>query len=187
MTSRRSRSKKALIVLALVVGALSGALPLLSPRPDSGSASTQNPPGRGLEPAWWESIAVGSVGSETTPDQRPRTTYRIPADVLFETDSAVIDQSGRANLLALATGKLAKALAITIAGATDSRGTRKHNMRLSAARAEAAKAVLTAAGIDEAIITTVAWADGHPIADENGPDRSTAQALNRRIEIIFTE
>lgn len=110
----------------------------------------------------------------------------MPADVLFDTNSATIDTAGRDQLIRLADTSLTTAKNIVIAGATDSRGTRATNLQLSGARADAARSILITAGITPSIIHTQEWADDHPVADEHGPDPATARARNRRIEIIVT-
>ena len=114
-------------------------------------------------------------------------TYVVPADLLFRPDSATVDDTGRAELIDLARTQLHGAVAVVVAGATDGRGTRDHNLALSQARADAATAILVDAGIDPGIIRTQAWADDHPAADEHGPDPATAQARNRRVEITVTK
>lgn len=142
------------------------------------------PTGRGMEPPWWEAIS--------RKDPKPRSsessieTFIVPADVLFDTDSATIDPEGRAKLTEFAHDHLADASAIDIFGATDSTGTLAHNLVLSQLRADVAKAVLIDAGISPRIISTHGWADSHPIADEHGPDPMTARARNRRVELVVT-
>ena len=76
--------------------------------------------GRGLEPAWWETI--------TTPDPAPPlagqpsapVTYTIPADLLFEPDLFAISDGQEAELVAL-TDELAGASLIVVRGATCAR------------------------------------------------------------------
>lgn len=138
-------------------------------------------PGRGEERAWWEMVTEVRRDSHNV----GTTTYRVPSDVLFRVDSSVLDRNGSACLVDLAP-KLKNAVAVVVAGATDSTGTREHNVALSMARAEAAKLVLIRAGVPASIIQTAAWADEHPVADEDGPDPEQARALNRRIEILVT-
>jgi outer membrane protein OmpA-like peptidoglycan-associated protein len=117
--------------------------------------------------------------------QPDTTTYHVPSDVLFPVDSASLDDAAAGALAALAP-ELRDATAIVIAGATDSTGSREHNLALSQARAEAARDVLVAAGVPLSIVSIEPWADDHPVADESGPDPSEARARNRRIEIIVT-
>ena len=177
--------KSQLIVGSAVLALASGAavtMGLSSSAERSRAITLQAPPGRGREKPWWESIAI----TFPTPSA-PTTTFTVPADLLFETDSATIDSGGRAELALLAQAQLSDAKSIVVAGATDSRGTRVHNLELSQARADAATTVLVQAGINPLVIRTEAWADTHPAADENGTDPATAQARNRRVELLVTK
>jgi len=169
-------------VLAIAVAGLACAatINLLPGSTPARAAAMAEPPGRGLETPWWERITV------IPPVHHGTTTYVVPADVLFSTNSATIDDAGRDQLIGLAHTTLTPARKVVIAGATDSRGTRTTNLQLSEARANAARSILIKAGIKPRIIETEKWADDHPVADELGPDPATAQARNRRIEIIVT-
>jgi outer membrane protein OmpA-like peptidoglycan-associated protein len=139
------------------------------------------PPGRGLDRPWWEAITVTASKSD------PKVaTFVVPSDMIFATDSATVSDTGRSDLVRLARTQLLAAHSIVIAGATDSRGTRAHNLWLSRARADAAAAIVLAAGVDPGIIHIETWADDHPVADEHGPDPTTAQARNRRVVIEVT-
>lgn len=142
------------------------------------------PPGRGMEPPWWE--AITPKGPQPRPNEPATETFIVPADLLFDTDSATIDPEGRAKLTEFAQQHLRNATAIHIFVATDSTGTHAHNLTLSQWRADAAKTVLIEAGISANIITTLGWADSHPIGDEHGPDPMTARARNRRVELVVT-
>lgn len=170
-------------VLAATVG-LIGARAVAAPSRPVEPIALIAPTGRGLEPPWWEAI------TRKNPQPRPidpgTETFIVPADLLFDTDSATIDPEGRAKLIEFAQQHLRNATAIHIFGATDSTGTHAHNFLLSQSRADAARTALIEAGISARIITTHGWADSHPIADEHGPDPMTARAQNRRVEIAIT-
>jgi outer membrane protein OmpA-like peptidoglycan-associated protein len=163
-------------VAGLAAGAVAG-LFLLVPPDMLKPVAMADPPGRGQEVPWWEAIVE-------VPDPGT-TTYQVPSDVLFPVDSAIVDVDAAHALAALAPD-LQDAVAVVIAGATDSTGPHDHNLALSRARAEAARDVLVAEGVPLSIITIEAWADDHPVADESGPDPDEARARNRRIEIIVT-
>jgi outer membrane protein OmpA-like peptidoglycan-associated protein len=181
MTTRRVTTTLLVAILAAGFGVTAGLI-LLAPAGTSRAVVLRSPPGRGLERPWWESITV----ADPTPNTAT-VTYVVPADLLFATDSATVDETGQHELVDLARTQLRGASAVVIAGATDSRDTRVHNLALSQARADATTATLVAAGIDPNIIRTEAWADDHPAADEHGPDPATAQARNRRVEITVTK
>jgi outer membrane protein OmpA-like peptidoglycan-associated protein len=169
------------ITVAAAGFAVAGASVLARARA-SRSVALSPPPGRGLDRPWWESITA--VASKPVPKV---VTFLVPSDVVFATDSATVSETGRSDLAGLARTKLLAADRIVIAGATDGRGTRVHNLRLSRARADAAAAIVIAAGVDPRIIHIEAWADDHPVADEHGPDPATAQARNRRVVIEVTK
>jgi outer membrane protein OmpA-like peptidoglycan-associated protein len=177
------------VAAAAVLGLAAGVPAGLALRPGFVAVppvATVAPPGRGLEPAWWEEVTeVADDRTASEPRGLVVTTYRVPADVLFAVDSAVVDERGRRALQDVA-GELAGATAVVVAGATDSTGSRAHNEELSLDRAAAARDVLVASGVPAEVIELAAWADDHPVADERGPDPAQARALNRRIEIVVT-
>jgi len=102
--------------------------------------------------------------------------------VLFDFDRADLKQSS------LAVLKNIKALIIdqqrfarlAIDGHTDERGTDVYNDALSAHRAQAVEAWLTAAGVDSAVLHAKGWGRKHPIVPNTN---STNRAKNRRVEI----
>jgi outer membrane protein OmpA-like peptidoglycan-associated protein len=71
------------------------------------------------------------------------------------------------------------ALRVEISGHTSTEGKREFNMKLSRKRAEAVKAFLVSAGIDESRIGTIGYGPDKPIADNDTKD---GQEKNRRIE-----
>jgi OOP family OmpA-OmpF porin len=71
------------------------------------------------------------------------------------------------------------ALRVEISGHTSTEGKREFNMKLSRKRAEAVKAFLVSAGIDENRIGTVGYGPDKPIADN---DTKEGTEKNRRIE-----
>jgi len=159
--------------------------------------------GQGLEPPWWaapaasQSMAVESEGQEADDDvdlnQANRAPIpeppqwmeiRVPTDVLFDVDSAVISEHGLEVLAdVIDEYRLMEAGALTVAGATDSTGTYEHNLGLSLRRAEAAKQALATAGVTPSIIQVEAWADTRPVKVDPSLDELTARSLQRRIEL----
>jgi outer membrane protein OmpA-like peptidoglycan-associated protein len=170
------------VAVATASFAIAAAGSLLAPAQIPRSVALLSPPGRGLDKPWWESITVKR--SRPNPNV---VTFVVPSDVVFATESATVSETGRLDLVGLTRTRLVNATKIVVAGATDGRGTRTDNLRLSRERADAAAAVLIAAGGDPRIIHTQAWADDHPVADEHGLDPATAQARNRRVEIEVTK
>ena len=184
MTHTHTRPRAVATIVAAVAAASIGGTAgyaLRTPNETPRSVVLAPPPGRGLDPPWWESITV-----QPPPPGTKVVTFVVPSDVLFATDSATVDTPGRLDLMRLVRTQLQHAKTVMVAGATDSRGTRAHNLRLSQARANAAATVLIAAGVDARIVRTEPWADDHPVADEHGPDPATARARNRRVVIEVT-
>jgi len=137
-------------------------------------------PGRHLDPPWWESVQKTSNGVQST--------YVIPADVLFASESSNVNESGRRTLLALVP-QLATAMSIRIIGCTDGVGGADSlaNFRLGEERAQAAAAILTRAGVSALKIHEDSWADTHPVIVNPGVGEATTNALDRRIIIIVSK
>ena len=75
---------------------------------------------------------------------------------------------------------------ITIGGHSDSGGTDRVNMRMSQARADAVKEWLMSKGVAEDRITTIAFGEQNPVADNALPDGQpdeSGRATNRRAEV----
>ena len=68
---------------------------------------------------------------------------------------------------------------------TDNKGSLEYNQKLSAERAESAKAYLIKEGIREKNISTDAYADDRPIAKNTEDD--TGRKYNRRIELFILD
>jgi peptidoglycan-associated lipoprotein len=83
--------------------------------------------------------------------------------VFFETDSSVVTSEGRATI-----ERQAKWLAqypninVVVEGHCDERGTREYNLALGERRANAAKEVLAAAGVNPSRITTITYGKERP-------------------------
>ena len=69
---------------------------------------------------------------------------------------------------------------LVVGGHTSSQGSKAHNKALSLRRAKAVAAVLIAAGIPKAKVTTEGFGPDQPIADNRTKE---GQSLNRRVEI----
>ena len=137
-------------------------------------------PGRNLQQPWWEAITFRSTSTTRT--------FILPSDVLFASDSSIINSDGRAVLDSLVP-QLRKAYSVTAAGCTDSEGgvDSHFNIALGESRARAAVYVLEKAGLPASLFRVVSWADTHPVANVSGLDTATINALNRRIVLIVTE
>ncbi len=101
--------------------------------------------------------------------------------VNFETNSAVLT-AGSTSVLDRVVDSL-KAwpdVRIEVAGHTDAVGRADYNKTLSAKRAEAVRAYLTAAGIDGSRMAANGYGEETPIADNN---TDPGRAANRRVEL----
>jgi flagellar motor protein MotB len=87
-------------------------------------------------------------------------------------------------LMPVAAGILARnpTLGMIIEGHTDDAGSEAFNMRLSIARAEAARQWLIDAGIEPTRVLAVGYGEERPIADN---ETAEGQALNRRVEFVL--
>lgn len=140
--------------------------------------------GRHLEVAWWEEVSVEAEDVTDGPVDERWLRVEVPADILFDFDSAALGDGGRASLGRIVIEHhLLDAREVVVAGATDSVGTLDYNLDLSRRRASSAADVLVEAGLDRSIIRIEAWADQHPVPVPSGVDRATADALQRRVEI----
>lgn len=104
--------------------------------------------------------------------------------VLFNTDSARIDQALWPLLhSAAALARSHPSVVIELDGYADVRGSRNHNLTLSARRVESVVAFLTRLGVDPARIK--AHIHGETRASANVRDRD-GQVFDRRVSIILT-
>lgn len=124
--------------------------------------------------------------SEPEPAAAPTVlrTFEVPADVYFATDEVDLTENGIAEIERLALDELADAVAITVAGCTDPRGSAEHNREIAAGRAAGTADVLVSSGIDPTVITTEAWADTQLTERQPGQDEAEWFAENRRIVIV---
>ena len=105
--------------------------------------------------------------------------------VLFATDKFQI-LGGSFEMLGEVADVLSRrpSVQIRIEGHTDSRASRKHNMKLSQARADSVKRYLVNRGIDAARMDAVGFGPDRPIDD----NRSTVgRENNRRVEFLITK
>ncbi len=105
------------------------------------------------------------------------------SDVLFEIDSAILDEDARAAL-----NQASKVLieypktAIVVQGHTDSTGGELHNQDLSERRAKAVSSFLIGRGISAERMTNVGYGEGHPIASNGSAD---GRRFNRRVDLLL--
>ncbi len=115
--------------------------------------------------------------------QTKLTSIMTGKTILFETNKANIKSSSfplLKELIVVITECHSKVpdSKILISGHTDSRGSDAYNLALSQRRADAVKAYLVNAGVDQSIITSTGFGETQPIASN---DDAAGRAKNRRI------
>lgn len=120
-------------------------------------------------------ITVVNTGSELV--------VTMPQDILFATNSAIVEPALRSDLTVLARSlNDYPDTTVQIAGHTDNTGSAGYNQALSLRRAEAVAAVLDDSGVNPGRIRTVGRGEDNPIATNMTPE---GRAQNRRVEIII--
>jgi outer membrane protein OmpA-like peptidoglycan-associated protein len=122
---------------------------------------------------------TGPLSSETAP-------IRMDADVLFAYDSYQLQPGALESLRKLATIiQRNPQLVFSIEGHTDSSGDPTYNLQLSEYRAVAVKQSLVNLGIDPASLSTHGYGDTRLAVPATHPFDETAEAPNRRVEIVL--
>jgi outer membrane protein OmpA-like peptidoglycan-associated protein len=104
-------------------------------------------------------------------------------DVLFETDSYKLKSEHFTQLDELSKFLLTHAkIELSVLGHTDNVGDEKHNVALSAKRAESVAQYLINKGIDDERIFFEGFGSSHPIT---GNDTPQGRSKNRRVEILL--
>lgn len=107
----------------------------------------------------------------------------LPADVLFDVDSADIRSDAAQALTHLATVIRAYRGPVRLLGHTDADGTEPHNLALSKRRAESVRRWLVdTAAIDASRLHTEGFGESQPIAPN---DTAQNKQRNRRVEVII--
>lgn len=105
------------------------------------------------------------------------------SDVLFSTNSAVLNPGGYSEIDRVATVLMRyPETRISVEGHTDSQGSDAYNQRLSEERALAVKNALVNRGIDPARIQAMGYGETRPIATN---DTEAGRQLNRRVDIVI--
>lgn len=123
----------------------------------------------------------GSLGGELKKQLASEGRARVYG-ILFDLDSANIKVDSKP-VLEEVLGLLHSepSWKLTIEGHTDSTGSSDHNQKLSLQRADAVKAYLLGAGIEEGRLQTRGFGSAKPVAD-NASEMGRAQ--NRRVELV---
>ena len=108
---------------------------------------------------------------------------RMPQDILFEVDSAVVQPGLRADLQILADSlSRYPDSTVDVVGHTDSDGTASYNSDLSQRRADSVASVFISFGVERARIHAYGRGEDEPVATN---DTEAGKALNRRVDITI--
>jgi len=108
---------------------------------------------------------------------------RMPDDILFAIDSAVVTSGLQADLRVLADSlQRYPGSTVEIVGHTDNTGTASYNQNLSERRASAVASVLIDAGVSFSRILSIGRGEDQPIASNLSID---GRAQNRRVDITI--
>lgn len=180
-------SRKILIVFAaslLILGGCSKG----GTKPDE-SAETGTTTGGETDYSSQSGLGTGTVGeggSYVEPGMQPGDAELITTTVIyFDFDTANIKPQYSEALAAHARRLVANPnMSVRLEGHADERGSREYNIGLGERRAQAVRQALMLQGVSSVQITTVSYGEERPAA--TGSDEE-AWALNRRVEIIYTE
>lgn len=130
--------------------------------------------------------AVGEGGAYAEPGMQPGDAELLTTTVIyFDFDTANIQPQYSDVLAAHARRLVANPnMSVRLEGHADERGSREYNIGLGERRAQAVRQALMLQGVSSVQITTVSYGEERPAA--TGSDEE-AWALNRRVEIIYTE
>ncbi|UWQ08558.1 OmpA family protein [Aliiroseovarius crassostreae] len=107
----------------------------------------------------------------------------MPQDILFATDSAVVNTGLRSDLGALARNLLNYPnSAVEVIGHTDNVGDAGYNLALSQRRAASVASVLFQNGVPSSRVVTIGRGESRPVASNLTPE---GRQQNRRVEIII--
>jgi len=146
-------------------------------------------PAMGLEPGWWATISVTA-----TKGPRPTVEISVPTDLLFGYDESRLSEAAEAQLRSLAEKIAAEAAGpVSIAGATDLRGTDSYNYQLGLARSRATADGLLRAGVPDHLIGPVeSLGEREPLPqclqmNPDGSENADCLAVNRRVRITYVK
>jgi outer membrane protein OmpA-like peptidoglycan-associated protein len=108
----------------------------------------------------------------------------LPADVLFDVDSAAIRPDAAAALDGLATVIRGYSGPATLVGHTDADGSEAHNLDLSQRRAAAVRDWLVGAGIPATRLHTEGRGESEPVAANDTPAN---KQRNRRVDVVIAK
>ena len=130
----------------------------------------------------------GALVCATTQQGGP-TEFRLPADVLFAFDSAVLSPAAQTALNALVKQVNGTAGTVTVQGNTDAIGTDAYNQTLSEQRAAAVADALKPRLGGNFTYSSVGFGKTRPVAPNTNPDGSDnpdGRAQNRRVDVEIT-
>lgn len=144
------------------------------------SAGATLAPGRVLDIGW---TVEDEGGEERRQETNTDVRVALQAEVLFGKDSAVLSDTARTRIVALAEEvRKSNPAKVTILGYTDNLGSSAHGDVLSRQRADAVHAVLVGVLGSAVLFDVRGLGERDPVAD-NGTEEGRKK--NRRVEIVY--
>jgi len=108
---------------------------------------------------------------------------RMPQDILFATDSAIVSSALRGDLQTLASSlNRYPDTTVQVIGHTDNTGAAAYNQQLSERRAQSVASILQGAGVAGWRLQAIGRGENDPIASNYTPE---GRAANRRVDIVI--
>lgn len=151
-----------------------------------GSALTSQVSGLNAQVSGLQGL-VGALGGEIRGHE---IHVAMPADTLFNFDSAQVREQANLELNKLAAVIAATNGTVLLVGHTDGKGAADYNQRLSEQRAQAVASWLAQNGVPTERLHTQGKGASEPLADNqqaDGGDNPEGRARNRRVEAIIQQ
>lgn len=118
------------------------------------------------------------------PPERIVQNVSLNGDALFDNDSAVLTDAGKASVDPIVVGaRNINDFTISLVGHADSRGDADYNQKLSERRAQSVADYMISQGIDASVIAVSGRGEANPVASNASRE---GRAKNRRVDASFS-